>query len=326
MRTICIGGKMDSAESIGNWGGNYDSSPNVLIIGDTDQGREAARKVCRGVRARVGRVADVKDILAAMDAIVAIDAILIDIANDNAVMGRPDLSIALDRAQDENIPVILTTTSGQIDMLYEWGDASNVTLLADATVEDAVSAMSLAFVGSDRLVADIATDMDAVRLQRLADEVSRIAKALSSLTATDTSRASPQAQFSDAMLDFRAEPRAAAQAPDSSEIRHLIRLRRLRERFFDAELFADPAWDMLLDLTAARVEHVQVAVSSLCIAAAVPPTTALRWIKAMTDQGLFERCADPEDGRRIFIRLADHAADAMYAYFAAMKRQGGLVI
>ena len=46
----------------------------------------------------------------------------------------------------------------------------------------------------------------------------------------------------------------------------------------------------------------------------------------MTDQGLFERCADPEDGRRIFIRLADHAADAMYAYFAAMKRQGGLVI
>jgi hypothetical protein len=266
------------------------------------------------------------DILTAMDAIVAIDAILIDIANDNAVMARPNLSIAFDRAQDENIPVILSTTSRQIDALYSWADSPNVTLLADATVDDVVSAMSLAFVSSDRLVADIATDMDAVRLQRLADEVSRIAKALSNMTATESGLPQPASQLSDALVGFRSEPRATVQAPDASEIRHLIRLRRLRDRYFDAELFADPAWDMLLDLTAARIEHVQVAVSSLCIAAAVPPTTALRWIKAMTDQGLFERCADPDDGRRIFIRLADHTADAMYAYFAAMKRQGGLVI
>jgi CheY-like chemotaxis protein len=317
---------MDDAESIGSWGGDYDSSPNILIVGDTSHGREAARKVCSGVRARVGRVVDMTDILTAMDAIVAIDAILIDIANDNAVMARPNLSIAFDRAQDENIPVILSTTSRQIDALYSWADSPNVTLLADATVDDVVSAMSLAFVSSDRLVADIATDMDAVRLQRLADEVSRIAKALSNMTATESGLPQPASQLSDALVGFRSEPRATVQAPDASEIRHLIRLRRLRDRYFDAELFADPAWDMLLDLTAARIEHVQVAVSSLCIAAAVPPTTALRWIKAMTDQGLFERCADPDDGRRIFIRLADHTADAMYAYFAAMKRQGGLVI
>jgi len=36
---------------------------------------------------------------------------------------------------------------------------------------------------------------------------------------------------------------------------------------------ADPAWDMLLDLTAARAESRAVSVSSLCIAAGVPTTT-----------------------------------------------------
>ena len=61
---------------------------------------------------------------------------------------------------------------------------------------------------------------------------------------------------------------------------------------------------MLLDLMAARLEENRVAVSSLCIAAAVPATTALRWIKALTDRGLFVRVADPQDGRRVFIELS----------------------
>lgn len=106
----------------------------------------------------------------------------------------------------------------------------------------------------------------------------------------------------------------------------MIRMRRLRDRFFDASLFADPAWDMLLDLMAARLEGVQVAVSSLCIAAAVPPTTALRWIKLMTDNGLFERVSDPVDGRRVFIRLSDNSAEAMTRYLGSMRWGQGQVI
>ena len=81
---------------------------------------------------------------------------------------------------------------------------------------------------------------------------------------------------------------------------------------------------MLLDLMAARIEGRQVAVSSLCIAAAVPPTTALRWIKSMTDSGLFVRQADPHDGRRVFIALSDAAADAMNAWFAAVQDGGDI--
>jgi DNA-binding MarR family transcriptional regulator len=96
----------------------------------------------------------------------------------------------------------------------------------------------------------------------------------------------------------------------------VIRARRLRARFFDEELFADPAWDMLLDLLQAEIAQHRVPVSSLCIAAAVPATTALRWIKTMTDSGLFNRRADPHDGRRVFIELAPAASLAMRRYFA----------
>src|SRR3546814_4614981 len=65
---------------------------------------------------------------------------------------------------------------------------------------------------------------------------------------------------------------------------------------------------MLLDLMAAHLSGQRVSVSSLCIAAAVPATTALRWIRALTAHGLFLRQADPSDGRRVFIALSDKAA------------------
>src|SRR3546814_6793326 len=99
------------------------------------------------------------------------------------------------------------------------------------------------------------------------------------------------------------------------------RARRTRDQFFRNEWVADPAWDMLLDLMAARLEHKRVSVSSLCIAAAVPATTALRWIKSMTDEGLFVRRADNNDGRRIFIELSDEAAGAMSAYLAWLRSE-----
>lgn len=75
---------------------------------------------------------------------------------------------------------------------------------------------------------------------------------------------------------------------------------------------------MLLDLYASKLERQPVSVSSLCIAAAVPATTALRWIKTMTDAGLFLREADPHDGRRIHVGLNDAAFEGMERYFEAL--------
>jgi DNA-binding MarR family transcriptional regulator len=98
-------------------------------------------------------------------------------------------------------------------------------------------------------------------------------------------------------------------------VRSVIRARRLRARYFSEELFADPAWDMLLDLLQAEITQLRVPVSSLCIAAAVPATTALRWLKTMVAKGIFVRRADPHDGRRVFVELAPDASYALRRYF-----------
>ena len=103
-------------------------------------------------------------------------------------------------------------------------------------------------------------------------------------------------------------------------VRTAIQARRLRDQFFDKGLFADPAWDMLLDLFQAEIAQIRVPVSSLCDASAVPATTALRWINTMTDAGLFRRCADPHDARRVFVELSTMASAGMRSYF---KKLGG---
>lgn len=105
--------------------------------------------------------------------------------------------------------------------------------------------------------------------------------------------------------------------PDPRRVRATIRKRQMRTRFFESALFADPAWDILLDLTAARAEGRRVSVTSLCIASGVPPTTALRWITQMTEQGLLQREEDTVDRRRAYIGLSDSAVEAMARYFEA---------
>jgi hypothetical protein len=100
----------------------------------------------------------------------------------------------------------------------------------------------------------------------------------------------------------------------ATDVRRIIAARRQRDKVFGEDLFADPAWDILLDLYAAFLEERQVSVSSLCIAAAVPPTTALRWLKLMTKSGWLEREADPIDRRRVYMRLSAKSLKNMQKY------------
>ena len=172
-------------------------------------------------------------------------------------------------------------------------------------------------------------DDNSPQLRQLSAEVDRIARQLAKLS----SGVEPHEglERGGGQPDRRGLPDRRTQ-PDRREtgepremlaaIRAMIRARRLRDQFFSGDLFADPAWDMLLDLLLARIEQRPVAVSSLCIAAAVPPTTALRWIKRLTDEGIFIRTADPHDGRRVFIDLSVTAADGMIAYIRALDRIG----
>lgn len=96
--------------------------------------------------------------------------------------------------------------------------------------------------------------------------------------------------------------------------RALYRERRLRSRYFSGSLFAEPTWDMLLDLFIADCERRRVSVKSVCIGANVPTTTALRHLRWLEEQGLVERLNHPRDARSIHVRLTAAAITAMEAY------------
>ena len=103
-----------------------------------------------------------------------------------------------------------------------------------------------------------------------------------------------------------------------TRLRTIARLRRQRGEFLDADLFSDPAWDMLLDLTAAGIEGKQVPVSSVCAAAQVPLSTGLRQVKHLVEMGWVIRRQDPNDKRRDLLTLSEDAFQAMKRFLATM--------
>ena len=107
------------------------------------------------------------------------------------------------------------------------------------------------------------------------------------------------------------------------DARRTYRHRRSRALFFEESLFGEPAWDLLLDLFIAAKERKRVPVTSACIGAAVPTTTALRWLAILEERGLVVREADPTDARRIFVRLTAEAYAKMVAYFARAGTSDG---
>lgn len=109
--------------------------------------------------------------------------------------------------------------------------------------------------------------------------------------------------------------RLSDQPVTEKDIRAILVLRRRRDRYFEGELFADPAWDILLELYAAKLGQQKISVGSLCLGAAVPGTTALRWISLLERKGLIERKADPMDGRRFHLSLSSSGLDGMASYF-----------
>lgn len=97
--------------------------------------------------------------------------------------------------------------------------------------------------------------------------------------------------------------------PDDHELATIAdalwRARRARTKFFDSDLFGEPAWDMLLDMFRQTVWGHTVIVKSACIGAAVPITTGLRWIDVLMERGWLERTADPNDKRRQTLALTE---------------------
>jgi len=282
--------------------------PPVLIAAQSDAGRRRAIETIEAVGLRFAECADLDAAPERIALQAAAAALWVELDHDR----QDTLDRLLDRVQADvgggRYGAIIAAPSSLLDLVSAKAWDTNIEVLIDATESERIASLALATSVARRAegVSDVAADRNAARLRQLSDEVSRIASTLARLSTGP--RPANRVQIRPELGDLPELP--------AETVRAVIRARRLRGRFFSEELFADPAWDMLLDLLQAEIAQLRVPVSSLCIAAAVPATTALRWLKTMTEQGLFVRRADPHDGRRVFVELAPTTSQALRRYFA----------
>lgn len=231
--------------------------------------------------------------------------------------------------------LVVSTRMAALEDVFGCCDQSRAQILVDPARGDRVIALGQVLARRPGLRVRELSEDDRLHLLRLTEQVGRIAERLDRLSPGGADPAGPAFRFESPAYAYSGQKpevgdrlvrSARPPLPDPRLVRRILRQRQLRARFFDGELFGDPAWDMLLDLTAARAEHVRVSVTSLCIASGVPPTTALRWIGQMTRQGLLLRVEDDADRRRAFITLSDGAADSMARYFAEVGRSADCLV
>ena len=332
------GGAGRDGAAVRNWDdfARQAEQPSLLILADgpwTVPGAEAGDDVADLAQALGFRILDRVPLGAAterLSRIVDVDAVLV-----RCTGAEPGLDLLLARldtmAGNQGIYLAVAVDLEGLDHVHAIVNADRAAILCRPDREDMVATLAaLAGRGQDRArLHDIGRGENAdPRLDKLSDELVRLSRTIEALVQnrSPSQFALPaQNEGREPSVQSPARAYAALSAPDgigagagavtARQVRAVLRARRLRDGIFPADLFADPAWDILLDLMAARLENVRVSVSSLCIAAAVPPTTALRWIRQLTERGLLERQADPDDGRRIFIALSQQGVAAVTRWF-----------
>lgn len=290
----------------------------VSIYADRADMQDSLSRAAGSAGLRVGVAGPVTQLLdgdiAPLGDLVVLECPAIE-ARTMAALARLDMRIERAGAQ-----LVVLTTMESLDSVFACLDRSDAKILVDPTPGEITVALGreLPLLSASR-VRELSDD-DRLALLRLSEQVDAIAQKLDGFGVPEEGGQSAF-RLESPVHAFRSDDEAGLaikkpKLPDPKLVRRHIRERQARAQFFDADLFADPAWDMLLDLTAARGERSKVSVTSLCIASGVPATTALRWIRQMIDMGLFERVEDHADKRRAFIALSDKAADAMARYFA----------
>nr|WP_243848373.1 hypothetical protein [Sphingomonas insulae] len=109
-------------------------------------------------------------------------------------------------------------------------------------------------------------------------------------------------------------PMGAAALDPRELAKQLLAQRMARFDHFPAELFHEPAWDMLLALFVAHEERRTMNVKTLVASAQAPVTTSQRWIDHLHKLKLIDRVIDPVDRRRMEISLSDSGYTAITAY------------
>lgn len=87
--------------------------------------------------------------------------------------------------------------------------------------------------------------------------------------------------------------------------RWLYAMRERRASVLGVSIFAEPAWDLLLDLYISRATGRRLSVTAACIGARTATATAIRYVGLLAEAGILDRTPDDRDSRRSFVALSD---------------------
>jgi DNA-binding MarR family transcriptional regulator len=293
----------------------YTDLPPILVAASSGSAMRRAEATVSASGLRIGAKLPVEDALARLKAQPSATSVWVELDRDCGEEMDELLTQLTHDVGREFYTAVVSITPALVDPISaRVDDAIDVIVEADDVERTAALAVAIGRRATPSDVWEVGRDRSADRLRQLSEEVSRIASTLARLSAGP----------SENRPAVRHIPVADLPPLSADSIRQIIRARRLRTRFFAEELFADPAWDMMLDLLQAEIAQLRVPVSSLCIAAAVPATTALRWLKTLVSQGLFIRRPDPHDGRRVYVELAADASHALRSYFAEVGQAAAI--
>lgn len=307
------------------------SLPKATLVIDAPDARDEIRQLIAGTGCSTTRILSVAEAMADPGAWSSSDAVIVHLSHSGESTTQL-IKFLNQGGASQYFRLVMIVPRFMIDEIFGMLDRVPAAYLVDANTADAVSILRQAVQPRQSHVAEGEGEGDHIgaELFQLTREIEAIAQRLAKISRSQGSGGdTAMSQADSPAIPLRVESsykddgidNIAAQV-SAEDVRRFMEMRTLRSQFFDGALFADPAWDILLDLYASLLDGQAISVSSLCIAANVPPTTALRWINLMTEKALLERRADEQDGRRKFIGLSDEAAQAMHHYFTALIAKG----
>lgn len=99
----------------------------------------------------------------------------------------------------------------------------------------------------------------------------------------------------------------------------VIGARHSRDRLFGEELFADPAWDILLELSHAHLQRRTVTITHLLKHISASESTLLRWLEKLEQEGWMRRLTDTPGPAPL--ELSPKGVAAMQKWISALARE-----
>ncbi|MDB5686570.1 MAG: hypothetical protein JWR77_1159, partial [Rhizorhabdus sp.] len=212
--------------------------------------------------------------------------------------------------QDRQLRFIMATGHATLDVAIGAMRASAIDFLQKPVSREDLKRALLRVHGIEMATPARATLVS--QLAGLSSEMQRISSLIGSPGFT------PASEMPGSERESRSRGTDVAVRVDAAFIRRLIRTEANRRKLANGAIFGDPAWDMLLDLIAAKLEGRNVSVSSACIASGAPTTTALRLVNRLVDENVLCRVPDERDGRRDFLVINPDIEGPFMAYLGEL--------